>query len=206
MTALCAARSSDTSPPAGVYFTALSSKFKIILCSSSSSPISDSGLFVCTVSFNSLRAASTCAARAHSVTTSFRLTGSLIIAGASNGCRARIKRSSTMRESRSASSLIKFSDALYSSMLRGWASATSVSPRSTASGVRNSCDASATNRCCCLKEFSRRASKSLIVVARPPSSSRLFVTSSRAERLSAVMRRVCWSIKLIGDRLLRART
>ena len=76
--------------------------------------------------------------------------------------------------------------------------ATSPTARNAVSGERNSCDASAVNRCNSANEASSRASVSLNTVARRPSSSFGFGFGKRFESDSELIRRACRAIASSG--------
>ena len=69
----------------------------------------------------------------------------------------------------------------------GWAAATSSAEMIVVSGLRSSCDASPTNRCCAAWPASIRASISFMVTASAAISSRLSGTGTRPVRSDALM-------------------
>ena len=101
-----------------------------------------------------------------------RAIGSRRTGSVPRSARAMKSRSSASRESRCVSSAAERSASSSSSRERGRRSARSSSVRSSASGVRSSWLASATNRRSCSKASWRRASMSLSVVASRATSSR----------------------------------
>ena len=115
---------------------------------------------------------------------SFRSTGSQRNSIRPVSPRASVNKSSTRRDSRMISSRLDVSARLYSSVDRSRRSVISMSPRITASGVRNSCEASEVNCFCRSKAACRREIMSLNVAARRPSSSIRAGSGTRSDKVS----------------------
>ncbi len=121
-----------------------------------------------------------------------RSSGSSTGSGGVESNRASQSRSSTIRRSLPPSPSMRESTARYSAGSRGALSATLVSALITLSGVRSSCEASAVNSSCRLRDCSTGSSARMPIVSAPPNmaSSRIGATSVSPSRSSAVR----WSL------------
>ena len=201
------ARSSEitTLPPAGVYLTALSTRFSSARRRAPASPCTTAGAVAPMLTLTPLplarRTPSSSASRQNgSRSTAWR--------GALRPTVERDKssRSSARRISWSTSSMLETRTRRYSSGERSARSAISMPPRSAVSGVLSSCAASAVKRCISANAACRRASIALSVSASRSISSWVPRRSRRRLRSSALILSALCDMRSTGRSARRARS